>query len=206
MSWEGAGFLRVAQDTNWVAVSMSSPTLVALKADGSLWKWNPAKKSTAEYSQIPPTRLGIHNDWVALADAGGGAVALAADGSLWLWTNDREEPFALLKFPKQPKFLGNVFSGSKSGQTEGLRTESRRGEHRDADAHTEAAVFAPAFWSAPALWRFPMVRQLATVLIRPDHVEISSPLIEETPPFTRSLTFMLSGRLWRHFDYCRGAL
>jgi hypothetical protein len=58
-----------------------------------------------------PTRLGIHNDWVALAVFESGVVSLAADGSLWLWPNRQYFEFRqpLLKFSRQPQFLGNVF-------------------------------------------------------------------------------------------------
>jgi ABC-type transport system involved in multi-copper enzyme maturation permease subunit len=104
----GARFLQVGMETNWVAVAMNWPTLVALKADGSLWKWPPAQESTAEFSKTPPTRLGIHNDWVGLTHMWGGAVTLAADGSLWFWPGTPNVERAL-KLPKQPKRLGNVF-------------------------------------------------------------------------------------------------
>ncbi len=37
-------------------------------------------------------------------------IALAADGSLWFWPNrEQYERSTLLKLPKQPQFLGNVF-------------------------------------------------------------------------------------------------
>jgi hypothetical protein len=63
--------------------------------------------------QAPPTRLGIHNDWVAITGAWEDVIALAADGSLWLWPDRQEyERFNLLKLPKQPQFLGNVFGKS----------------------------------------------------------------------------------------------
>jgi hypothetical protein len=60
--------------------------------------------------QRPPVRLGIHNDWIALANTWGDMIALAADGSLWLWPDrDQHEQSTLLKLPKQPEWLGNVF-------------------------------------------------------------------------------------------------
>jgi hypothetical protein len=75
-----------------------------------LWKWNFPQNFTADVTKIPPTRLGIHNDWVGLTGTWGGAVSLAADGSLWLWPGVQWERF--VKLPKQPQFLGNVFSKS----------------------------------------------------------------------------------------------
>ena len=111
-TWEGTGFLQVGKETNWLAVAVSWPCMVALKSDGSLWKWDFPQNSTAEVAKTPPTRLGIHNDWVGLTGTWDGVVSLAADGSLWLWpvTIDSEYyRMALLKPPKQPKSLGNVF-------------------------------------------------------------------------------------------------
>jgi ABC-type transport system involved in multi-copper enzyme maturation permease subunit len=107
-SWIGTGFLQVGKETNWRAVAVTWTSMVALKSDGSLWKWNLPEKSIGEAIKILPTRLGIHNDWVSLTGALGGAVSLAADGSLWLWPTANYYG-ALLKDPKQPQFLGNVF-------------------------------------------------------------------------------------------------
>jgi hypothetical protein len=86
--------------------------MVALKADGTLWKWNENYLSRTAASTALPARLGIHNDWVALMGYYGGAIAMAADGSLWYWPNPESYAYegALLKTPKQPQFLGNVFS------------------------------------------------------------------------------------------------
>jgi hypothetical protein len=38
-------------------------------------------------------------------------VALAADGSLWFWPSQDNYRYsqALMRLPKQPRFLGNVF-------------------------------------------------------------------------------------------------
>jgi ABC-type transport system involved in multi-copper enzyme maturation permease subunit len=109
-SWKETGFLQVGKETHWLAVAVTWPCVVALKSDGSLWKWNFPRYSTAEVAKVPPTRLGIHNDWVSLTGALGGAVSLAADGSLWLWPGANY--YGALKDPKQPQFLGNVFGKS----------------------------------------------------------------------------------------------
>ena len=55
------------------------------------------------------SRLTYVPDLVAFYPWMDGAVSLAADGSLWLWPNV-DYKAALLKAPKQPQFLGNVFS------------------------------------------------------------------------------------------------
>jgi len=99
------------KETNWVSVASSGWIMgnVALKSDGTLWQlvYKPGARLT-----VPPTRLGIHNDWVAIAEVQNGAVSLAADGTLWLWPERYYYGYyrqTLLKLPKQPKFLGNVF-------------------------------------------------------------------------------------------------
>jgi ABC-type transport system involved in multi-copper enzyme maturation permease subunit len=110
-SWQqGTGFLQVGKETNWLAVAVNWGYMVALKSDGSLWKWNFTRDSTAKAAKIPPTQLGIHSDWVGLTGTWMGTVSLAADGSLWLWPGMEDYyGVALLKPPKQPEFLGNVF-------------------------------------------------------------------------------------------------
>lgn len=110
--WEGRGYSPVNQETNWVAAAFSWPTLTALKADGSLWRWQTSDKLDAEFAGVSPTRLGIHNDWVGLISVWNGAVTLAADGSLWFWPGTPPVERAL-KYPKQPRQLGNVFANAE---------------------------------------------------------------------------------------------
>lgn len=90
---------------------MSWQLMVALKSDGTLWKWEWKTDSRSDFTGTP-TRLGIHHDWVAVAAGfGDGVVALAADGSLWFWPyRPNYEYETLLKLPKQPQLLGNVFN------------------------------------------------------------------------------------------------
>jgi hypothetical protein len=106
----GTGILQVGQENGWRAVAVNWRTMVALKADGSLWQWQFKYGNIVRAINDSPTRLGIHDDWVAITGNWNDVIALAADGSLWLWP-DREqyEQTTLLKLPKQPKFLGNVF-------------------------------------------------------------------------------------------------
>jgi ABC-type transport system involved in multi-copper enzyme maturation permease subunit len=105
-------FFRTSAGTNWTAVTIGWTGMVALKSDGSLWQWqwNYNQESPLEAAKSPPTRLGINNDWVGLTSSWGGTipVSLAADGSLWLWPGNFSE-FPLLKPPKQPQYLGNIF-------------------------------------------------------------------------------------------------
>jgi hypothetical protein len=112
----GTGILQVGKENDWRAVAVNQSRMVALKSDGSLWQWhfvnpwNMSQKQLILTAQEPPTRLGIHRDWVALASTWEDVIALAADGSLWLWPDrDQYERYTLLKLPKQPEFLGNIF-------------------------------------------------------------------------------------------------
>ena len=115
----GSGILQVGKENDWRAVAVNTGRMVALKSDGSLWQWhfvNPWNMSQEQLiltAQEPPTRLGIHNDWVAIASTWEDVIALAADGSLWLWPDHEQyERYTLLKLPKQPQFLGNIFGKS----------------------------------------------------------------------------------------------
>ena len=106
-------YLQVGRETNWVATVMNPTWMVALKSDGTLWQWHFHISSDLRFPEedikIPPTRLGFHNDWLGLTGTWDGAVALAADGSLWFWPNADYYAGAMMKPPKQPEFLGNVF-------------------------------------------------------------------------------------------------
>ena len=111
-------FVRVGTETHWTAVALNWQKLVALRSDGSMWQWHfihpwdvDSREQLIQVAQQAPTRLGIHNDWVAITSDWDDVIALAADGSLWLWP-DREqyEQQTLLKLPKQPEFLGNIFT------------------------------------------------------------------------------------------------
>jgi hypothetical protein len=107
-----SGFVRAGTETNWTAVALTWNRMVALKSDGSLWQWDFNRWQGINQENLARliTRVGIHNDWVAIASTWEDVIALAADGSLWLWP-DRElyEQLTLLKLPKQPVFLGNIF-------------------------------------------------------------------------------------------------
>jgi hypothetical protein len=105
------GWLQVGQETNWVAAAMANNQVVALKTDGTLWQWDMASGTITGGRNINPnTRLGSHNDWVALTGTWCGVVSLAADGSLWLWPALPPDAPTLLKMPKQPQLISNIFA------------------------------------------------------------------------------------------------
>jgi hypothetical protein len=83
---------------------------VALKSDGSLWKW---EMDTLWFDRElfisrPPTRLGTHTDWVALGNTDGVIVSLAADGSLWHWGGPGFSD-GLLRPSRKPSQMENIF-------------------------------------------------------------------------------------------------
>ena len=111
---EGTGILQIGKENGWRAVAVAWDMMVALKDDGSLWQWNIKDgyqaESLVQIYNNSPTRVGIHSDWVAITSTWNDVIALAADGSLWLWPNrEQYDQSTLLKLPKQPECLGNVF-------------------------------------------------------------------------------------------------
>jgi ABC-type transport system involved in multi-copper enzyme maturation permease subunit len=78
--------VQIGKDSDWEAVS-GGGQLLALKRDGSIWKWKPFHGGHGILGplQEAPERLGSHDDWVGIGSWFNGSVALAADGTLWRW-------------------------------------------------------------------------------------------------------------------------
>ncbi len=108
--WVQTGFLQLHVGTGWIAVAVSYYSMIALKSDGTLWRWNFDYRPETDAFLMAPKQLGIHDDWVGLVGVWDGAISLAADGSLWFWPDRKFYGNGeLIKLPKQPKLLGNVF-------------------------------------------------------------------------------------------------
>ena len=121
--------VQVGRENDWEAVAASVHCLVALKSDGSLWKWDLSRlvshkdspwnwdwelESPSVIANTTPTRLGIHNDWVGLGGDSYGFISLAADGSLWYWPDEVAfEYSSLLKISPKPELLANIFDPTK---------------------------------------------------------------------------------------------
>lgn len=108
--------MQVGQDRDWKAVALGAQSMVALKADGSLWIWgggvSPFYQEPGVMIASPPHRLGSHHDWVAVTQTPAGIVSVAGDGSLWLWpdNSDRFTPDMLIEPSGRPLQLGNILA------------------------------------------------------------------------------------------------
>jgi hypothetical protein len=82
------GLVQIGKDSNWAAVAGGFWCLVALKSDGSIWKWNLIEEGRRSYEalQDPSERLGTHSDWIGLGYWRGDSLFLAADGTLRRWS------------------------------------------------------------------------------------------------------------------------
>ena len=107
----GSSVLQVGKENDWRTVAVTYGMMVALKSDGSLWQWHFTDGAIVRAVNDSPTRLGIHNDWVAITGDRENVITLAADGSVWLWPDKESYDYrnTLIKLPKQPELLGNVF-------------------------------------------------------------------------------------------------
>jgi alpha-tubulin suppressor-like RCC1 family protein len=108
--------MQIGNATNWISVAGANGMLIALKADGSLWKWELGSWGYGKEWPMarPPKRLGIHNDWVAIGGAmyGNGIVSLAGDGSLWHWSSQANYS-SLLAPTRKPTEIENIFDEDK---------------------------------------------------------------------------------------------
>jgi alpha-tubulin suppressor-like RCC1 family protein len=111
---------QIGKDSNWAEVMGRYFQFMALKTDGSIWKWNlnldwmlqtasmrqtgPMRISKEQMEELnkamdtklqeAPAQVGAQHDWVGLGAWNGEAVTLSADGTLWRWP--RTDLFARL--------------------------------------------------------------------------------------------------------------
>lgn len=85
--------------------------IIAIRSDGTLWKWPSIYQMQNDLDSTKPLQLGNHSDWIALPP-GWNSVALAADGSLWAW--DKPSKYIWLAPSRRPVFIGNIFQGTVS--------------------------------------------------------------------------------------------
>jgi hypothetical protein len=111
----GEEHVRLGKDANWQAVAGNGKMVLALKTDGSLWKWTFPEDPLTRPETASVSRLGTHSDWIAITAAGTGVVALARDGSLWQFQSDPppgSQYLSLLSASRRPQKLGNIFGNA----------------------------------------------------------------------------------------------
>jgi alpha-tubulin suppressor-like RCC1 family protein len=86
---------RIGSDMDWIQISSSSMSTLALKDDGSLWIWaptnsNPAGRPSRTNLFGAPTRIGSDTNWSQISAGFGQYLALKIDGSLWAWGRNNE--------------------------------------------------------------------------------------------------------------------
>lgn len=106
--------VQLGSSSAWKAIAFSlSDSLILLRDDGTLWKWNPSKLPPFGWDApepFHPVQLGRQSDWVALSSYGQHGIALAADGSLWAW--DQPSRYVWLAPSRKPMYMGNIFQGA----------------------------------------------------------------------------------------------
>lgn len=110
----GRGETQLGQSSKWKAVAFANRSLLALRRDGTLWRWTPFWELTRHPGWVKPVQVGSYSGWIALGGHELGpvqdiAVALAVDGSFWAWGNPSSHSWLVPS--RKPVFLGNLFQG-----------------------------------------------------------------------------------------------
>lgn len=81
--------VRLGSETDWRAVAVGGSTVLAVKANGSLWGWGYSHEgellTTSKTAALPPAQLGSDTNWADVHIGHGHVLALKRDGSLWAW-------------------------------------------------------------------------------------------------------------------------
>lgn len=86
---------RIGSDNNWVQISVSSHSCLALKSDGTIWSWGYGTDYNLGHSSAvhrsTPTKIGTDTDWQKIC-IGLNSAAIKNNGTLWCWgTNTNGE-------------------------------------------------------------------------------------------------------------------
>jgi hypothetical protein len=109
------GRIRMGNDSDWTASSITWDQIYALKTDGTLWKWELYNKSSDTIPKLhtmAPNRASEYSDWIGMIgnnDNDSEIITLSADGSLWAWADPDWYRQTLIKPSKRPRYLGNIF-------------------------------------------------------------------------------------------------
>src|SRR5207245_2267519 len=115
-AWGGAGWfgdgrsttqptpLQVGTDTHWASVDARF-YLVAVKTDGTLWRWPSGDGSVPRGG---PAQVGTDTDWESASTGEFHAVARKTDGTLWAWGYNEDSHLALPDWPQTQSTPGQV--------------------------------------------------------------------------------------------------
>jgi ABC-type transport system involved in multi-copper enzyme maturation permease subunit len=105
--WGSGRFFPMSREKWKSATFCGWNRLIAIRSDGTLWKWPPFANAPVEFlRELRPVQLGSHSDWIALSPNG---LSLASDGSLWAWG----QPGVYWLAPsRKPTYMGNIFEAT----------------------------------------------------------------------------------------------
>jgi ABC-type transport system involved in multi-copper enzyme maturation permease subunit len=75
---------RIGSDNDWKAVAVDSVDFVALKTNGTLWRWGNDKEQFASR----PVPAGTNSDWAEMFPLEQRPMLMKRDGSIWMWVNE----------------------------------------------------------------------------------------------------------------------
>ncbi|MCL2003403.1 MAG: S-layer homology domain-containing protein [Oscillospiraceae bacterium] len=129
--------IRVGTANDWVSVSASWYSTMAIKTDGSLWAWgrNLPDGTVIDWDAPPtttPVQIGTDTDWKTMSE--GCTFIIKTDGSLWGWGNN---------------YHGQLGDGTTTGQLEFVRIGAdshwasiSSGSHHTAAIKTDGTLWA----------------------------------------------------------------
>jgi hypothetical protein len=122
---------QIGEDAKWKGVTFTAEnSIIALRIDGTLWKWTAHWPWPQNPASIKPRQLGTYSHWLELRPMYRnyeGSIALAADGGLWCW--DGPSLHIWLAPSRKPVYLGNLFTKADDADQPGTHTKT----HENAD-------------------------------------------------------------------------
>jgi ABC-type transport system involved in multi-copper enzyme maturation permease subunit len=105
--------VQLGKDSDWLTLaSVEEGSVVTLKANGSLWKWDFPVDPVKMPDTARAKRLGTYSDWIAIDEHNSdGIISLAADGSLWFWRfelHDHDSFAPLLAPSRKPQRIASI--------------------------------------------------------------------------------------------------
>jgi hypothetical protein len=97
----------LAPGTNWIDLANVWPDkAVALRSDGTLWKWTFPKDRTISRTAVTGRKFSRHADWIAVSQSWIGGLALSADGTLWSLEEISAGPF--MRASRKPRLIATL--------------------------------------------------------------------------------------------------